>query len=135
MDTSAQFSSQNRPQFWGPRTFTLERYLAIYQALLSNFEQDMNEEALVASAQRAALAQDNDRVLQDEHVATEFWSRSSAALGQINELVEQKLIVRMSPAGRLGALQYRVNVSLSYVHAIAQQVGFPLEEWLWDWHK
>ena len=125
----------NRPQFWGPRSFHLERLLAIYHALLRDFAQDLSEEALPATAERAALERGSDRVLHNEHIAGEFWSRSATALGQLNELVEQKLVVRMSPAGKLGAVQYRVNAPHAYVLSVAEQVGFPLQEWLWDWHK
>ncbi|WFD35374.1 hypothetical protein MCUN1_002228 [Malassezia cuniculi] len=125
----------NRPQFWGPRTFALERLLAIFHALLSDVAQDLNEDALQATAERAAATSDNARALHHEHIAGEFWSRSASALGVLNTLVEQRLIVRMSPAGKLGTVQYRVNAPYAYVQAAARQVGFPLQDWLWDWHK
>lgn len=121
----------NRPQFWGPRTFTLERLLSIYHALLADFELDLNEDALLAANERAARAHDKIE-LHLEHVAGEFWSRSATALGQINALVAQKLLVRMSPAGKLGAMQYRVNAPYTHVRALAHAVGFPLDVWLWD---
>lgn len=125
----------NRPQFWGPRTFVLERLLAIFHALLGDVTQDLNEDALCAPAERAALTTDNARALHHEHIAGEFWSRSAAALGALNALVEQRLVVRMSPAGKLGGVQYRVNAPYAHVHAAARVVGFPLHDWLWDWHK
>ena len=39
---------------------------------------------------------------------------------------------RMAPAGKLGAMQYRVNVPYAEVRALAHAVGFPLDVWLWD---
>lgn len=125
----------NRPQFWGPRTFVLERLLAIFHALLGDVTQDLNEDALCAPAERAALTADNARALHHEHIAGEFWSRSAAALGALNALVEQRLVVRMSPAGKLGGVQYRVNAPYAHVHAAARVLGFPLHDWLWDWHR
>lgn len=122
----------SRPQFWGPRTFTLERLLAIYHALLADFEQDLNEDALLAANDRASRTHDNPHELHLEHVAGEFWSRSATALAQINELVAQKLLVRMSPAGKLGSMQYRVNMPYTQLKALAHSVGFPLDVWLWD---
>lgn len=103
--------------------------------MLGDVAQDLNEDALQATAERAALTADNPRALHHEHIAGEFWSRSASALGALNTLVEQRLIVRMSPAGKLGTVQYRVNAHYPYVHEAARQVGFPLHEWLWDWHK
>ena len=122
----------DRAQFWGPRTFTLERVLAMYHALLADFELDLNEDGLLAPAERAARTSDNKAELNLEHVAGEFWSRSSTALAELNELVRQQLIVRISPANKLGAMQYRVNASFEYVYQVAVAVGFPLRVWLWD---
>ncbi|WFC99417.1 hypothetical protein MYAM1_002161 [Malassezia yamatoensis] len=121
----------DRPQFWGPRSFTLERLLSIYHALLADFEQDLNEDALLVANERAARQYNKDQ-LHLEHVAGEFWSRSATALGQINQLVTQKLLVRMSPAGKLVGLQYRVNISYDQIKPLALAVGFPLDVWLWD---
>lgn len=120
------------PQFWGPRPFTLERVLAIYHALLSDFEHDLNEDALLAPAERAARAASHKSEMHLSHVSGEFWSRSAVALAELNELVRQQLIVRMSPANKLGAMQYRVNASFEYVRHVAHAVGFPLTVWLWD---
>lgn len=122
----------DRTQFWGPRPFTLERVLAMYHALLADFELDLNEDGLLAPAERAARTSDNKAELNLEHVAGEFWSRSSTALAELNELVRQQLIVRISPANKLGAMQYRVNASFEYVYQVAVAVGFPLRVWLWD---
>ncbi|WFD33083.1 hypothetical protein MSPP1_004140 [Malassezia sp. CBS 17886] len=124
----------NRPQFWGPRTFSLERLVAIYHALLADFQQDLNEDALPASAERAARTSDSATELHLEHIAGEFWSRSCTTASLINALVADKLLIRMSPAGRLSAVQYRVNVPYLYVRSLAHSVGFPLDAWLWDWH-
>ena len=99
------------PQFWGPRTFTLERVLAIYHALLTDFEQDLNEDALLVPAERAARMSENKAEMHLGHIAGEFWSRSSTVLAELNELVRQQLIVRMSPANKLSAMQY-----LSLIH-------------------
>lgn len=120
------------PQFWGPRTFTLERVLAIYHALLTDFEQDLNEDALLVPAERAARMSENKAEMHLGHIAGEFWSRSSTVLAELNELVRQQLIVRMSPANKLSAVQYRVNASFAYVRQVAHSVGFPLTVWLWD---
>ncbi|WFD06927.1 hypothetical protein MVES1_002282 [Malassezia vespertilionis] len=124
----------NRPQYWGPRTFAVERLFAIYHALLADFQQDLNEDGLLVSNERAQRTSDNKVELHLEHVAGEFWSRSAAAMGQINELVTKKLLVRMSPAGKLGTIQYRVNVPYAFVRALAHSVGFPLDTRLHDWH-
>lgn len=122
----------NRPQFWGPRTFTLERLLAIFHALLADFKQDMNEDALLVPAERAQRTSDDKAELHLEHVAGEFWSRSATALAELNELVRQQLIVRMSPASKLSAMQYRINAPFEYVRQVAHAVGFPLSLYLWD---
>lgn len=131
LDLEGEREIWDRTQFWGPRAFPLERLLAIYHALLADFALDLNEDALLAANERAARA--HDRYTQHlEHVAGEFWSRSATALAQINALVVQRRLVRMAPAGKLGAMQYRVNVPYAEVRALAHAVGFPLDVWLWD---
>lgn len=122
----------NRPQFWGPRTFTLERLLAIFHALLADFKQDMNEDALLVPAERAQRTSDDKAERHLEHVAGEFWSRSATTLSELNELVRKQLIVRMSPASKLSAMLYRINVPFEYVRQVAHAVGFPLSLYLWD---
>jgi len=107
--------------------------LAIYHALLADFELDLNEDGLLSAAERAAR-NGGQTMAHQEHVAGEFWSRSATALGQINELVAQQLIVRMSPATKLSTMQYRVNAPFEYVREVAHAVGFPLTPWLWDTH-
>jgi len=121
----------NHPQFWGPRTFTLERLLAIFHAIMADFKQDMNEDALLVPAERAERSGDK-AVLHLEHVAGEFWSRSATALAELNELVRKQMIVRMSPASKLSAMQYRINVSVEYTRQVAHAVGFPLTQYLSD---
>ncbi|WFD20287.1 hypothetical protein MCAP1_002531 [Malassezia caprae] len=98
----------NHPQFWGPRTFTLERLLAIFHAIMADFKQDMNEDALLVPAERAERSSDK-AVLHLEHVAGEFWSRSATALAELNELVRKQIIVRMSPASKLSAMHTRAK--------------------------
>lgn len=121
----------NHPQFWGPRTFTLERLLDIFHAIMADFKQDMNEDALLVPAERAERVGDK-AVMHLEHVAGEFWSRSATALAELNELVRKQMIVRMSPASKLSAMQYRVNVPVEYVRQVAHAVGFPLTQYLSD---
>lgn len=121
----------DRAQFWGPHAFSLERLFAIYHALLTDFEQDLNEDGLLASAERSARSGDK-AVQQLEYVAGEAWSRSTTTMAQLNELVRQQLIVRVSPANKLSAMQYRVNVPFEYARQVALGVGFPLGVWLWD---
>ncbi|WFD46953.1 hypothetical protein GLX27_001597 [Malassezia furfur] len=131
LDLEGEREIWDRTQFWGPRAFPLERLLAIYHALLADFALDLNEDALLAANERAARA--HDRYTQHlEHVAGEFGSRSATALAQINALVVERRLVRMAPAGKLGAMQYRVNVPYAEVRALAHAVGFPLDVWLWD---
>lgn len=132
LETEGKKEMWDRTKYWGPHSFSLERLLAIYQALLVDFKQDLNEDGLPASMERSVRTAHNKAEQHWEYVAGEFWSRSSTTLAELNELVRQQLIVRVSPANKLSAMQYRVNASFEYVRQVAHTVGFPLNVWLWD---
>jgi origin recognition complex subunit 5 len=54
---------------------------------------------------------------------------------QINQLVSQRLLVRMGPPTALLApnLQLRCNITYDDALSLARRVSFGLDEWLWDW--
>ncbi|KDN47757.1 hypothetical protein K437DRAFT_273613 [Tilletiaria anomala UBC 951] len=109
--------SLDRPQLQGPKSFPLERLLAIFESILTSEEPD----GLV-----------DDRLKGDP----ERWrvlARSAAVMTQINCLVGSGRVAQTSGAGSLDGMQYRVNVSYAYVRALSTSHGFDLGERLWNW--
>ncbi len=93
----------DRTQLAGPKNFTIERLLAIYESLLIA-EQPGNVPA-----------------------------KSATVLQQINTLVERGHIIQTSKGKSLDSVTYRVNASYEQVRMVALAHGLHLDERLADW--
>ena len=109
IDLSHGSSSAARSQLPLPRTFTLERWTALFHALLAG--NDFDSEARINNQSHATMS-------------------SRALQGQMTQLQQLRFVERISPPGELDIMRFRCQASLSSVSAVAQKVDIDLGKYL-----
>lgn len=107
----------NRQALLGPRPFTYDRLLSIFQALVT--ESDVGHLAGPGDANASLW---------------ELKSKSVAASDAVNSLLRLGLLIRTSAVERLDVtMTLRTNVNHEVATELSKRVQFDLDEWLWDW--
>lgn len=103
----------NRQALLGPRAFTLDRLLSIFQALI------------IESGYGARSGKEHDWEIKCKRISV---------VGTVNALIRRTLLIRTSNVERLDVtMTLRTNLSHESVVELSKRVQFDIDEWLWDW--
>lgn len=120
---SKRDSDYNRQEMLGPKMFTMDRLLSIFQALITEAGPEIEEWM-------------GDDTTQSKHEWWEAKSRSVAVMEGINHLVRIGSLVRSASAEKIDTTSlYRVNITREMAVQVSRQANFDLAEWLWDWES
>ena len=111
----------NRQEMLGPKMFTLDRLLSIFQALM--VEAGPEIEVWVGE--------------EESQVKSDWWEIKSKSVGvmeAVNGLIRLNTLVRTSASEKLeSTTMFRTNITFETASQVSKRASFNLEEWLWDW--
>lgn len=111
----------NRQEMLGPKNFTLDRLLSIFQALMTEAGPELDVWAGEEESQ----------------VKSDWWeikSKSVGVMDGINTLIRINALVRTSASEKLDStILLRTNVTFETASQVSHRVRFDLSEWLYSW--
>jgi origin recognition complex subunit 5 len=119
--TNRRGTEGNRQEMLGPKTFTMDRLLSIFQALMAEAGPEMD--VWVGE--------------EESQVKSDWWEIKSKSVGVmegVNALIRINALVRTSANEKLESTTlFRTNVTFETAMQVSKRPSFDLEEWLWDW--